>query len=409
MAASNSGSRPPACSRMIAVFLKEFREIFRDRRTVVSVIVSPLLITPAMFFMLGMIIHGESKKESARVYDVGVIGAEASPDLYRAVSELPQVSLRQVSRPEAESQIAGHKMNVAIVLPAGTDALARDFKPVPVEVLLDAGDESSQSAASRLSIGLSKIGEHVVASRLKKQGLSPDFASPFKISQTPIKSGGSMVSLMLATMLPYLLVVSSFGGAIYASFDQVAGEKERGTLETLLVSPATRREIVLGKFLAVALVCIISSILSVTGVIISFSLPGSMFTALSSNGGLHLSAAAICVSMLMMLPLAFLFAGVLLAVSTFARNQKEAQTYITPILLLVMVPVMISIFVHSDIPRYMGLVPVLGTSIIIKQAFSGLYDPAFIALAFTSSLVYGAAAIGFAVSLFEKESVLIKA
>ena len=399
----------PASSRMLAVFIKEFREIFRDRRTVISVVVSPLLITPAMFFFLGAIIHNESKKEGSRIYDIGIVESSASPGLTRAIGELPQVSVRYITRQEAETAIAQRKMTAAVVLAPSTDVLAKQYKPVPIELLLDAGDESSQAAASRLSSGLGKIGEHVVATRLSDRGLPPQFASPFSIRQTPIKAGGSMTSMLLATMLPYLLVVSSFGGAIYASFDQVAGEKERGTLETLLVSPATRREIVLGKFAAVAAVCVISSILSVTGVIVSFSLPGSMFTALSTSGGLHLSASAIVISMLMMLPLAVLFAGLLLAVSTFARNQKEAQTYITPILLLVMVPVMISIFVHSDIPRTMALIPILGTSIIIKQAFSGIYDPVFISLAFGSSILYGLAAVLLATSLFEKESVLIKA
>ena len=304
MTAFNNRQQHPARSRSFAVFLKEFREIFRDRRTVISVVVSPLLITPAMFFMLGVIIHGETKKESARIYEIGIIGGESSPGLARAIGLLPQISLRKVSRSEAETAIAARKMTAAVSIPEGTDALAKALKPVPLEVLLDAGDESSQTAASRLTAGLGKIGDHVVESRLKERLLPTDFASPFKISQIPIKSGGNMGSLMLATMLPYLLVVSSFGGAIYAAFDQVAGEKERGTLETLLVSPATRRELVIGKFAAVALVCVISSVLSVTGVIISFSLPGSVFTSLSAHGGLHLSTAAIVVSMLMMLPLA---------------------------------------------------------------------------------------------------------
>ena len=395
-------------SRVVTVMVKEFREVFRDRRTVISVIISPLLITPALFAVLGIFIGSEARKEKTRVYDVGVIGAEAAPGISKYLYQIGQLNMVKMARDQAESAIAHHKLSAALVLPADADRKTESYSPVSMELLLDAGDEGSQAAAQRLTNGIKSIGDQVVTQRLRANHLPDQFAAPFAVVQKPVKGGGSMGSLILASMLPYLLVISSFGGAIYASFDQVAGEKERGTLETLLVSPASRREIVLGKFFAVAAVCIISSILSVVGIIVSFSLHTSALSALTS-GGLHLSGAAIVVSLLMMLPLAVLFAGVLLAVSTFARNQKEAQTYITPILLFVLMPAMFSIFVRADVPRVMAMVPILGTSIIIKQAFSSVYDPTFIALAFGSSLLYGWLAVMFSTRLFEKESVFIKA
>lgn len=394
-------------SRVMTIFTKEFREVFRDRRTIISVIVSPLLVTPILFLLLGVVAGTETRKEKLRIYDVGVVGRANAPELAAAVGGISQLHTRDVSKEEAESEIAAKRLAAVVILPQDASKLSADYTPIPVVVLLDAGNESSQAAAMRLSGGLNKIGDRIVTSRLADKHLSSAFATPFNITETPIKGGGNVGSILLATMLPYLLVVSSFGGSIYASFDQVAGEKERGTLETLLVSPASRREIVVGKFCAVAAVCVISSILSVIGVIISFALPGTAL-ALISKGGLHLSPAAVGISVLVMLPLAVLFAGMLIAVSTFARNQKEAQTYIAPILIAVMVPVLVSVFVRGDVPRYMSIVPVLGTSIIIKQAFGSTYDPIFIFMAFGSSIVYGALALLLATRLFEIEDVLTK-
>ncbi len=405
---SSAGLQSHHSSRVLTILVKEFREIFRDRRTVISVVISPLLITPAIFAVLGLFIGSESRKEAARVYDVGIVSSGSSHELSDEIANIPQLSVRPVDRSQAESEISAKRLAAVVIVPDNASRLLTKDSPVPIEVLIDAGDQSSQSASARLVSGMKSIGEHVVASRLKSVNLPDDFAQPFKLNQRPIKGGGSVASLLLASMLPYLLVISSFGGAIYASFDQVAGEKERGTLETLLVSPASRREIVLGKFCAVAAVCIISSILSVAGIIISFSFHSSALSALTT-GGLHLSAAAIGVSLFLMIPIAVLFAGVLLGVSTFARNQKEAQTYITPILLLVIMPALFSVVMRTDVPLATSLVPILGTSIIIKQAFGGVFNLAFIALAFGSSLVYGWVAVLVTTKMFENESVLIKA
>jgi sodium transport system permease protein len=395
-------------SRVKTIFSKEFREVFRDRRTVLSVVISPLLITPLLFLIVGVIVGTETNKEKQRIYDVGVVGGRSAPALERAIENFESVRSRDITETDAESEISGKRLSAVVILPEDAGKLAASYVPVPIKILMDAGNESSQAAAARLSTGFSKMSEHIVAARLADKHLSTAFATPFDVSESPIKTGGNLASIALATMLPYVLVVSSFGGSIYAAFDQVAGEKERGTLETLLVSPASRREIVLGKFFAVTAVCLISSVLAVVGVMLSFALPGTAL-ALLSKGGLHLSGMAIVVSLAMMLPLAVMFAGVLVAVSTFARNQKEAQTYITPILLLVMIPVLISLFVRADVPKYMSLVPILGTSIIIKQAFSSIYDPTFIILALGSSVVYGALALVFTCALFENEGVLTKA
>lgn len=402
------GIRSRHTSRIWTIFTKEFREIFRDRRTVISVVISPLVITPLLLMGVGLMVGSQAEKEKARVYHIGVIGGIGAPALSAELERNPQLECEDVTTREAEARIGKRKLNAAISFPSNTQSLLSAHKPVPISILLDAGEETSQAAANRVSAAMNQIGEKVIGHRFQQLHLESDFATPFQISETPIKTGGSIASLMLATMLPYLLVVSSFGGGIYAAFDQVAGEKERGTLETLLVSPASRRDIVLGKFVAIMSVCLISSILSVTGMFIAFSLPASMLAAIA-KGGLHLSPPAIVVSLLMMVPIAVLFAGVLLAVSTFARNQKEAQTYLTPLLLLVIMPAMMSIFLGSDVSRALALVPVLGTSLIIKQAFSGSYDPVFIVLAFAASAAYAGAALLFAIRLFQKESVLIKA
>jgi sodium transport system permease protein len=397
-----------AGQRVWTIYRKEFFEIFRDRRTVMSVIVSPLIITPGLFALMGTMITSQSEQAQKRTYKVGLVGAADAPVLMRSLRSAPNLSLRPIEESQAEAEIKSHKLNAVAVLPPDADSRMIAGRAVSIRVLQDAGNEQSQTASARFSAGITAIGQRLLAARLRENHLPPDYAAPFKVTEQPIKSGGNMGSMVLSMMLPYILVIAAFSGAIYASFDQVAGEKERGTLETLLVSPASRLDIVLGKFGAVVSVCLVSSLLSIVGLVFTFSSGLKAFQWLA-KGGLHLSPMAVLVTLMVMLPLSVLFAGVLLAVSTFAHNQKEAQTYLAPVFMAVLMPAMASMFLPTDVARTVALVPVLNASIIIKQALSGSYDWIFIGLAFLASAVYAAIALGFATKLFQKESVLIKA
>ena len=169
----------------------------------------------------------------------------------------------------------------------------------------------------------------------------------------------------------------------------------------------SRRAIVLGKFAAVVGVCLVSSVLAIVGLAVPFLSGWKVFDWLA-QGGLTLHPAALVVVLIALLPISILFAGALLAVSTFARNQKEAQTYLLTLLPLVMIPALFSMALDSDVGLPVALVPILNAAIIIKQALNGSYNASFIALAFVASAIYAGGALLFATRLFEKESVLIK-
>ena len=394
--------------RIGLILRKEFGEIFRDRRTVFSVIISPLLITPALFAVMGLVIRGQVEKTRTETVTVGLVGRERAPELAEQLSKVPNIKLQAVSAAEAPELVRMGKIRAVAILPPKARALLEQAEPVPVTILIDAGRDISRSAGDRIKQAFDKIGGSIVETRLRKANLPQATIHPFEMKETPIKSGGSAGTFMLAMFLPYILALSSFAGGMYAANDQVAGEKERGTLETLLASPASRREIVLGKFLAVAGVCLVSSLLAVVGLMIPFYSGIKAFNWLS-QGGANLGGQAIAAIVLVQIPLAVLFAGILLAISTYARNQKEAQTYQGPLLMAVLLPAMMSMMIGTDAGRALSLVPILNATMVLKQALSNSLDPVFVAAAVASSVVYAAIALLFATRLFQKESVLIKA
>lgn len=374
-----------------------------------SVVIGPLLMTPLLFGLMGTFIGRmveRSKTESVRI---GIVGSETAPQTMALLREnVPNTTFEPIPQEKAEQSIKERTYKAVVTLPENADAALQAEQSLPIGLMLDAGNQDSQMASGRIKAAMTAVGQTMLAERLTERNLPTDFAMPIKVTERPIESGGSRGMMMLTMMLPYILIISAFSGAIYAAFDQVAGEKERGTLETLLVSPASRRDIVLGKFAAVVGVCLISGLLTIIGMIIPFA-SGLKAYAWLSEGGLSLSPLSIGVALLVMLPLSILFAGLLLTVSTFARNQKEAQTYLFPLMTAILLPAMMSMFTGTDVEMSYAVVPVLNASIIIKQALSNSFDFAFIGVAFAASIGYAALALLVAMRLFQKESVLLKA
>ena len=383
-----SDSRSSLSSRVPIIFKKELREIFRDKRTRMSVIVGPLIITPLMFAVIGKGVQGQMEQVNSEKTTVAVISSASTAGIETELKKTNQFVITKVqSEREVTQLIKDRKVSVGLKIDPEIETHDAMEQPIEITAIVDKGEQSSQIGMGKLFEYFQKEGADKAKRRLQLRGVNPEVITPYKMSEQSIPGGGGRAMLFLVQMLPYILIMASFSGAIYAAFDQVAGEKERGTLETLLVSPASRRDIVLGKFGAVVSVCIISSILSIIGLVIPFKSGLQAFDWIA-KGGLTLDPMAMVVVVIVLVPLSVLFAGVLLTLSTFAKNQKEAQTYLGTLFPIVIMPAMFSMFMGAKVALTVALIPVLNASLIIKQALNGNYNWAFIGLAFVASVVY---------------------
>ena len=389
------------------VFRKEVTEVFREARTRFTVVISPLLITPLILAFVGTMARQQVTEAQKETISVAFVGLDRSPSLRDLLRGAANLKLEEQTRAQAEAAIRARTIRAAAVLPEGTEQTIKNMEPVHITLLLDQGSQTSQEAAERLRTLLEERGKRLVAQRLMNNGLSQQLATPFTTKDESIQGGSSASTLMLATILPYVLAVTALMGGVYLANDSVAGEKERGTLETLLVSPVSRRDLAFGKFLAVSTVSLISSLLSLVGLIWPFYVRLPMFDWMTKSG-LTLSPAAVFAVLVVQVPLAILGAGLLLTVSTYARNQKEAQTYLAPVILVVTVLAMVTMFLKVDTPMYWTLVPVANAAMVVKQALQGVTNVPFLIAASLISMLYAAAAVLFAAHAFQKESILLK-
>jgi sodium transport system permease protein len=196
--------------------------------------------------------------------------------------------------------------------------------------------------------------------------------------------------------------------------DLTAGEKERGTMETILSSPVLRVDLVLGKFFLVLTAALVTATLSVVSMGASFA--GLRALSLASAADpteapllmLHVGPKAIVSIFVMVVPLAVFFSSCLMAISIFAKSYKEAQSYTTPLMLVVILPAVASMLPGMDLNVKLALVPILNASLLCKELVTGTYHWNYIAIIFSSTCVYAAAALFLAVKMFQREDVLFR-
>lgn len=408
---------------ILTVYLKELKDSLRDRRTLMSVIVIPTLVMPLMFFGIGKIMSGVMKKASEEIPAVAIIGGADSPGVVAALKQSP--NLRIVETPADWKQaISDKKIRAAVEIPAGFEAGLKNGAAPAVKVSYYKGELMSDHGASNVEKFLLDLREQTVADRLAEHGLPKSLTRPFEFKREnvapPEKVGGNM----LGGFVPYLIIILCFTGAMYPAMDLTAGEKERGTMETLLCSPVPRIDLVLGKFLMVLTGSLSAMLLSLLSMGICATFAGVLFA--NGGGSAKLAAAAsqakAAGSMMpmidplgllgvvaMVLPVAVLFSALLFTVALFAKSYKEAQSYVGPMVIFVIMPAVVGMLPGIDLNARLALVPILNLSLVCKEMLSGVWHWDYIGLIFGSSCVYAAVALALAVKMFNREDVIFRA
>jgi sodium transport system permease protein len=219
-----------------------------------------------------------------------------------------------------------------------------------------------------------------------------------------------MSGFIWGRVLGYLVLLLMFTGGMYPAIDMTAGEKERRTLEVFLSSPASRREIVMGKILAVMTATISTALLSMGSLVYSLRYGGMARSKEMKEmlGGASMDAGTFGMVLLTLLPMAVLAASAMIAIAIFARSFKEGQSYLTPLVMLVVFPAAIGGLPGLDLTPALALIPVFNASQLIKQILLGEFSTQLFAITLAANLTYAAIAFFVAVRIFEDESVLFR-
>ncbi len=390
------------------VFRKELRETLRDRRVILGVIVSPLLLTPCLMAALFFFAGKKTIEQQTSTLEIGLYQQASLPELAAYLEKNEGLALTDY--PTREAAIEAVKTLAAraiVVVPHDAPDAFNLNASAPVEIIYSQANENSANALNRLRSILRKFNQEQTATRLATAGLEESFIRPTTITETSIADEKDVVGLVLSLFLPYIVIMGAAFGGINTAFDLCAGEKERGTLETLLVSPVSRYDIVKGKLLAIFSISLLSALCSILGLLIVLLFGGELSRELLDQE-LAISYANLAAAALVVVPLSLFTSAGLLLVSSFARNQKEAQAYIFPFIALMLFPAALSFVFGAESPLYVGLIPVLNIAVTMKQLLSNVFDLPFFVTALGSSFAYAMAATRLAVSLFQRETILFR-
>lgn len=383
-----------------AIYQKEMLDLARDRRTLISMVLVPLLIIPLLLNVSMRLVSRmqENAEQEAKTMAVGV--RITTPSLRDA---LAKAQIQIVDKDDLKDAVLKKTVAAAVEEIPGT--------PPQVEIYADNSNPTSSAAAARVRVALDDLKDQEIRDSLRNSSIPESVLSPFVVKRTNIAGAKKMAGMMWGSVLGYLVLLLMFTGGMYPIIDMTAGEKERKTMEALLSSPASRREIVLGKSFAAMTAIFITAILTLGSM--AYSLKGSNLGSKSTEmremmREIPLDAHSLTLIAITLIPLAMFAASVMFAIALFARSYKEGQSYLTPLLMVVIFPALLGGMSGMEMTPALCLVPIFNASQMIRGILLGDATMANFAITTVANLVYAGIAFVIATRTFEKESVLFR-
>ncbi len=385
---------------LITVFKKEVRENLRDHKAVFnSVLLVPLLL-PVMFIGITYFATYKQIERAEQILEVPVVGAEYAPNL---VNYLEQQGVVVQDPPEdPEAVVKSQEVPIVIRIPEkfGEDWTAGT--PAVVEVIADPSRRESETPLRRVRNLLRIYSAQIGSMRLQLRGVSPNLSSPLLVKDVDLSTPKSR-GLLFMMFLPYMLMISAFTGGIHLAIDSTAGEKERKSLEPLLINPVPRWQIMSGKMLAT----IVFGFACLTLTLLSFRIALPYMPTGARGIDLTLDARTVLGILIVVGPVSILAAALLTMLATFAKSFREAQSYMGLVIMIPMIPSILFMANPVKPETWMMSIPMFSQNLLIGEFVRGEVVPnLWLAMSLGGTLAIGLVMAAFAATLFNKPRVV---
>jgi len=356
-------NRPGMLATMFSVMRKELRDISRDRRTLALALLLGPLLYPVLMIGMGSLAESRARTQLDRTLEVPTVGIERAPNL---VAFLGTQGIRAVKAPEdVDAAIVRQEFDVALRIAPTYANDWRAGKPALVEIVADTTRRDSEIPSARVRAALEGYSGQVGSLRLLARGIDPAVVRAVSVGSRDLATEEAKRGLMLAAIMPYLLILMSFIGGAYLIMDATAGERERQSLEPLLATPASRGAIVSGKIAAACAMGLLSLLLT----LVAFKISAQMSTGVGRM--LDVSFASIGRILLILLPMVFIGTTLLTCLAAAAKSLKEAQSHMTWLMLLPMIPTIALIVNPVKTQAWQFMVPFLAQNQMLLKVIRG--------------------------------------
>lgn len=389
------------------VFRKEMVDTLRDRRTLLVMVLIPLLAFPLMMKIVTAVTSASVKKSMEKRLVVAYIESQPNALLEMLKGESLFDLRTDLDEEGIRTGIENEKVDFGLVIDPEFDSELEADKPGTIQLFYKGSDEGKM-AKRRIDSLLERYEEQILNDRFKRLELDRSIAKGLNIVKQDVATMKEKIGEKLGGLVPYLFIIFCFLGSMYPAIDLAAGEKERGTIETLLVSPVSRLTIVLGKFAVVVAGGLFSVVLSFVGLFFSLKsmkeIPAEFIGAFIKS----FEPMTLFSILMLLIPIAILFASVMLSISIFAKSFKEAQNLIGPMNFIVIIPAFMGMLPGIKLDIVTAWIPILNVSLATKQLMMGTAPAGLLAVVYGSSVILAAIGLFFCTYWFNRESVLFR-
>lgn len=389
---------------IITVLFKELKDTFRDRRTLITAILAPAILFPII--ILGYSKLGSVMLDKAGNKELKIITENVSDDLMAFLNEDENFTYSDFSTLEdARDAILNDSIDALIQMSDKLDQDLENLKPSKVKFFYKS---TNDLVKDRIGDKIDKYEDVLKKDRLENLGITKSKIEPLTVMKVDIAPPSEQIGKAAGGMIPYIFVMFALLGCMYPSLDLVTGEKEKGTMETLLTVPASRFNILLGKIIAISLIGFIATIIAVAGLLISVkfipNIPEDLLDSISNI----INIKFVLMLLGMILPLCVFFAGMFSALVIKANTFKEAQSIVTPFTTLVFLPIIAALMPGVELNWYTVWVPILNLALATKEIVAGTLEPIMYLIVVGSLILLAILSIFYSVAQFSKESMVLK-
>jgi sodium transport system permease protein len=384
------------------ILRKEIVDNFRDWRSVTNALFA-VLINPILYIALFGFLGRSFSEQAERPLELPVAGAEHAPGLIDYL-EQNNVTIRSAPADPAAAVRAGD-VDVVLIVPEDYAEKFSNGRPAPVELIVDESAQSTAVAVERTADLLGRFNSQIVVQRLLVRGINPQLLIPVQVERVNVAAQTSGIASAVLNLLPVVMLTAAFYGGFYLVVDMTAGERERKSLEPLLLNPVPRWRVVMGKYLTALAFTILATTLATAIFLVLLAIPQvQQFTQIRFELDLSLLVTAV----LLMIPVVFMAVALEMAVASFTRSVKEASTYTQFIALAGFMPSIFLSVLPIQPQTWMYFIPTVAQLFLIKDLSRGEpLDVTHVIIATVITLAVGAVALTLAIRLFNQERIIL--
>ena len=389
---------------LVIIIKKELTELLRDKKTIINSIVLPTLIVPILIFGMIKVTEMINKSEQEKSVKIGLVNAPADFAQLVATDTLNKVTTYDESM-DFKALIDDETIQTAVVFPKDWYIQMDSLRSANVQIYRNG---TKDNVNGRITKMMETYGATIKEKRINRLQISTEKLTPFIENYVEVGEQKELIGKRIGGFIPYLFILSMWGGCLLAAIDLVTGEKERKTIETTLSLPISKFTVLLGKAIVASILGFVPALLTLIGLVLGLKfidgIPQTLKTAINEM----LNFQSVTMIMLLLIPFAIFLAGFIIALVAGASTFKEAQSKAAPLIMVIIIPLVLAMVPGIEFTWTTVFIPVLNIGLGVKEIMAGTIDMGMYAAMLISLIVFAMGAIYFSYKRFSDENAILK-